>query len=69
MNSGIVAIMIAVSIFIGLMGLIGFLWGLRSGQFDDIDKMRQGILFDSPNDLKQAMRDDKISKDNDGKNL
>lgn len=56
MNTGIVAVMIGVSILIGLIGLICFLWGLRSGQFDDEYKMRQGILFDSPSDLQQAMR-------------
>ncbi|MDE7316177.1 MAG: cbb3-type cytochrome oxidase assembly protein CcoS [Helicobacter sp.] len=55
MNTGIVAVMIGVSILIGLIGLICFLWGLRSGQFDDEHKMRQGILFDSPSDLQRAM--------------
>lgn len=49
-----VAVMIAVSVFIGLLGLIAFLWGLKSGQFDDEKKMTQGVLFDSVDDLRRA---------------
>lgn len=63
MNSGIVAVMIGVSILIGLIGLICFLWGLKSGQFDDEHKMRQGILFDSPSDLQQAMQNQTTKKE------
>lgn len=35
MNTGMVAIMLATSIIIGLLGLISFIWGLKNGQFDD----------------------------------
>ena len=35
MNTTMVAVMLATSIVIGLIGLIAFLWGLKSGQFDD----------------------------------
>lgn len=54
MNYSMLAVMIAVSVFIGLLGLIAFLWGLKSGQFDDEKKMTQGVLFDSVDDLRRA---------------
>ena len=31
---------------LGLIGLIAFLWALRSGQFDDLDGAAHRILFD-----------------------
>ncbi|HYD32211.1 MAG TPA: cbb3-type cytochrome oxidase assembly protein CcoS [Azospirillaceae bacterium] len=31
---------------LGLIGLIGFLWALKSGQFDDLDGAAHRILFD-----------------------
>jgi cbb3-type cytochrome oxidase maturation protein len=38
--------LIPVALFLGLLGLAGFLWALRSGQFDDLDGAAQRILFD-----------------------
>ncbi len=29
--------LIPVALFLGLLGLAGFLWSLRSGQFDDLE--------------------------------
>lgn len=57
MNTTMVAVMLATSIVIGLIGLIAFLWGLKSGQFDDEKKMMQGVLFDSEEDLRHAAKD------------
>ena len=31
---------------LGLLGLIAFLWALKSGQFDDLDGAAHRILFD-----------------------
>jgi len=31
---------------LGLLGLLGFLWSLKSGQFDDLDGAANRILFD-----------------------
>jgi cbb3-type cytochrome oxidase maturation protein len=31
---------------LGLLGLLGFLWSLKSGQFDDLDGAAHRILFD-----------------------
>jgi len=35
-----------VALFLGLLGLAGFLWALRTGQFEDLDGAAQRILID-----------------------
>jgi len=47
----IVAFMLGISLILGFFGLLGFLWGLKNGQFDDENKMMEGVLFDTPEDL------------------
>jgi thioredoxin reductase (NADPH) len=42
------------SVLLGLIGLIAFMWGLRSGQFDDEERFTHGALFDSQDDLNAA---------------
>ncbi|WP_334081839.1 cbb3-type cytochrome oxidase assembly protein CcoS, partial [Helicobacter typhlonius] len=59
MNVEMVAIMLAVSLVLGLFGLLAFIWGLKNGQFDDANKMMQGVLFDSVEDLNLAAKTDK----------
>lgn len=54
MNTPIITIMLLVSLGIGLVGLVVFLWGLRNGQFDDAHKITHGALFDSVEDLNLA---------------
>ncbi|TLD96334.1 cbb3-type cytochrome oxidase assembly protein CcoS [Helicobacter jaachi] len=56
MNTEIIAIMLGVSIVLGLFGLLAFIWGLKNGQFDDANKMMQGVLFDSVEDLNLAAK-------------
>ncbi|RDU55533.1 cbb3-type cytochrome oxidase assembly protein CcoS [Helicobacter sp. MIT 00-7814] len=60
MNVGIIALMLGVSLVLGFFGLLAFVWGLKNGQFDDENKMMEGVLFDSPEDLnKVASAEDK----------
>lgn len=44
--------LIPVALFLGLLGLAGFMWAMRSGQFDDLDGAAERILHedDDPND-------------------
>jgi len=44
--------LIPVALFLGALGLSGFLWALRSGQYDDLDGAAERILIepDAPND-------------------
>ncbi len=51
MSVEIVAFMLGISLILGFFGLLGFLWGLKNGQFDDENKMMEGVLFDTPEDL------------------
>lgn len=39
-------LLIPIALFLGLVGLMAFLWALRSGQFEDLDGAAQRILFD-----------------------
>jgi cbb3-type cytochrome oxidase maturation protein len=41
-------ILVPVALALGLLGLGGFLWALRSGQYDDLDGAATRILFDEP---------------------
>ena len=51
MSVEIVAFMLGVSLILGFFGQHRFLWGLKNGQFDDENKMMEGVLFDTPEDL------------------
>ena len=42
----IILYLIPVALFLGLLGLVAFLWALKSGQFDDLDGAAHRILFD-----------------------
>lgn len=42
----ILIILIPVALFLGLLGLAGFLWAVRSGQFEDLDGAAERILMD-----------------------
>ena len=42
--------LIPAALFLGLLGLGGFLWSLKSGQFDDLDGAAHRILFDDEQD-------------------
>ncbi len=53
-SSGIVAIMIGVSTFLGVIGLFGLLWGLKTGQFDDEKKFLDGVSGDGVDELRDA---------------
>ncbi|MBH0278882.1 cbb3-type cytochrome oxidase assembly protein CcoS [Helicobacter pylori] len=55
MNTEILTIMLVVSVLMGLVGLIAFLWGVKSGQFDDEKRMLESVLYDSASDLNEAI--------------
>jgi len=63
MSSGIVAIMIGVSTFLGALGLWALLWGLRTGQFDDQKKFLDGAKFDGEDELNDAIMIEKRKKE------
>ena len=55
MSGSIVMLMIGVSTFLGALGLIALLWGLKTGQFDDQSKFIDATRFDNEEDLRDAV--------------
>jgi cbb3-type cytochrome oxidase maturation protein len=55
--------MLIVGIIISAGMLFLFIWAAKSGQFDDSNKMVNGLLFDSVEDLNDAINKDKNLKD------
>ncbi len=47
----ILGILIPAALGLGLIGLIAFLWALRSGQFDDMDGAALRILIDDEEEV------------------
>lgn len=42
----VLLILIPAALLLGLLGLVAFLWALRSGQFEDLDGASMRILID-----------------------
>ncbi len=55
--------MLIVGLIISFALLLLFIWGAKSGQFDDSSKMVNGLLFDSVEDLNDAIaKENKIKE-------
>ncbi|SFV74949.1 Type cbb3 cytochrome oxidase biogenesis protein CcoS, involved in heme b insertion [hydrothermal vent metagenome] len=59
MDSWVIAMMLGASIFLGGIALIAFLWGLKSGQFDDSEKFLNATKFDGIDELNEAIASEK----------
>lgn len=55
MSAWVVAMMLGVSTFLGGLGLVFLLWGLKTGQFEDEDKFLNGARYDGEEELRDAM--------------
>ena len=54
MSESIIILMIGVSTFLGALGLIALLWGVKTGQFDDQSKFIDAARFDGEEELRDA---------------
>ncbi len=54
MSENIVILMISVSTFLGALGLIALLWGVKTGQFDDQSKFIDAARYDGEEELRDA---------------
>ena len=63
MSDTIIELMLGVSTFLGALGLIALLWGLKTGQFDDQSKFIDGARFDNEEDLRDAILMEKKKKE------
>ena len=54
----VLAILVPLAILLGALGLAGFLWSLRSGQYDDLDGAAwRAILDDEDAELPDSKQD------------
>jgi cbb3-type cytochrome oxidase maturation protein len=49
-------ILIPVALGLGLLGLLAFVWTLRSGQYDDLDGAAERILHEDEDDAPSSRR-------------
>ncbi len=53
----VLVILVPLAILLGAMGLAGFLWSLKTGQYDDLDGAAwRAIADDEPVDDKQPIK-------------
>ena len=67
MSGNIVILMLGVSTFLGALGLIALLWGVRTGQFDDQSKFIDGARYDNEEDLQDAKMMEEKRKEREAK--
>ena len=60
--NGILWMELVVGIIVSFTLLGIFIWGAKQGQFDDGKKMMNGLLDDSPDDLRDAIKKDEKIK-------
>ncbi len=63
MDSGVLSMMMIVSIFLGALGLGALLWGLKQGLFDDPKRFLEAAKFDGEEDLNDAILLEKKRKE------
>jgi cbb3-type cytochrome oxidase maturation protein len=63
MSEDTIILMLGASTLLGALGLFAFIWGLKTDQFDDQDKMMSSVLFDNEEDLNRAVKAEKRRED------
>lgn len=54
--------LIPIALFMGLLGLIAFIWASKNGQFEDLEGAANRILFDEDDRLKSEKDKDQSQK-------
>ncbi len=62
MDSWVIAMMLGASLILGGVALIAFLWGIKSGQFDDKEKFLNAALYDDESELNDAAEQERKKK-------
>jgi len=63
MNTGVVSMMLGVSLFLGAIALFGVMWAIKSGQFDDEKRMMDSVHDDGEDSLNEAAEKEKRKKE------
>jgi cbb3-type cytochrome oxidase maturation protein len=56
MNSWVIGMMLGVSVFLGSIAIVGLMWAIKKGQFDDQEKFLNSALFDDVDELNDAAK-------------
>jgi len=56
MDSWVIVMMLGVSVFLGSLALLGIMWAIRTGQFDDKEKFLNQVHYDGEDELNDAAR-------------
>jgi cbb3-type cytochrome oxidase maturation protein len=59
MDSWVISMMLSVSVFLGAIALVGFLWAVKNGQFDDEEKFLSATKFDGEDELNDAVNQER----------
>lgn len=63
MSNGIVIMMLGISLLLGAVALFAIIWAIRTGQFDDKDKMMNSVHFDGEEELNEAAEKERRKKE------
>lgn len=63
MSNGIVIMMLGISLILGALALFGVIWAIKTGQFDDEEKMMNSVHFDGEEELNDAAEKDRRKKE------
>jgi len=67
MSENIIILMLSISTFLGAMGLVALLWGVKTGQFDDQSKFIDAARYDNEEDLRDAVMMEEKKKEREEK--
>ena len=54
--------LLPLALFLGFVGLMAFMWALRSGQYDDLDGAAWRAIMDDDEELIPTQKDEKNSE-------
>ena len=55
--------MLGISLILGALALIGVMWAIKTGQFDDDEKTMNTVLFDGEEELNEAAEKERRKKE------
>ncbi len=56
MDSWVIELMLGVSVFLGGLALLGIMWAIKTGQFDDKEHFLNQVKYDGEDELNDAAR-------------
>lgn len=62
MDSWVIIMMLGVSVFLGSLALLGIMWAIKTGQFDDKEKFLNQVQYDGEDELNDAAKQEAKKK-------